>query len=339
MKCFLDCSFSMKITPILLAGGYGTRLSPLSVQTLPKQYIQMFNGKKSLLQITVKRIRSVFRNENIVIATNIIYSNIAKQQLSEINEINYSLLIEQQQKNTLPTIASVAKIYTNSDVLFFTPTDLIIDNINAFAREVITSCMYCYLNNKHVLFGIKPTRLDCNFGYIKITPTANKSTGADNIDYDDVFNVNSFKQIKCFIEKPAVEKAKTLHKSGQCYWNSGMFVFARNILINNINCFYPSLLDNTTIANNDENKNIKQEQLECLSTYIKTTKPKNMKNNTEYTFVYYGNNVPKISIDIAILNKITNDLRCIIANFDWLDFGNWKNFISLLFQSKLQIVR
>ena len=235
----------MKIAPVLLAGGNGTRLAPLSQTTMPKQFLQFFSNNKSSFQITAKRIRHVFHNETLFIATNNIYIDIIKRQLNEINEINYTIVAEEEPRNTFPIIASITKICEQDDVLFFTPTDLIIEDKDKLARQIQTSSMYCYLNQKHILFGIKPTSPEGNFGYIKtkISPTSFKNNTGNNVAYDDIFNTSLFHEVDCFIEKPSIKTAKSFYINNNYYWNSGMFVFNQELLLQNITDYHKTIFN------------------------------------------------------------------------------------------------
>ena len=330
----------MKITPVLLAGGNGTRLAPLSQTKLPKQFLQFFSNKKSSFQLTAIRIRNTFRNETLLIAANNIHTNIIKQQLSEINEVNYTIIVEQKAKNTFPIIASIAKICEQDDVLFLTPTDLIIEDIDKLARQIQISSMYCYLNKKHILFGIKPTSPESNFGYIKTKTSSTLSNKHNNNDavYDDMFNTSLFHEVDCFIEKPPIETAEIFYRSNKYYWNSGMFIFNRELLFQNITNYNQFVLNGVNIIQKQkEDENLARSQQDYLSTYLKTKKPHQTIENIQQIDVNYDDNMPSISIDNAIIHNITQDIKCVIADFQWLDFGNWKNFISILFQNKITL--
>ena len=328
----------MNIVPVLLAGGNGTRLFPLSTTAVPKQFLPFFSNNKSSFQNTAKRIRNVFHNETLFIATNTIHIDIIKRQLNEINEINYTIIAEEEPKNTFPIIASIVKICEKDDILFFTPTDLIIEDVDVVSQQIQTSSMYCYLNKKHILFGIKPTSPESNFGYIqtKTSPTISNNNNKNNVAYDNIFNISLFHEVDCFIEKPPIKTAEIFYRSNKYYWNSGMFIFNRELLLNNITNFYKTIFNHIHINPNKTNKmDINNNQKDYLSTYLKTTKPYQIKENIKQIDITYDSNIPEISIDNAIIHKTTQDIKCVIADFQWLDFGNWGNFISVLFQNKI----
>ena len=287
----------MNIVPVLLAGGNGTRLAPLSQTTMPKQFLQFFSNNKSSFQLTAIRIRHAFRNENMFIATNAIYADIVKQQLSEINEINYTIIAEKEPKNTFPIITSIVKICNKDDVLFFTPTDLVIEDVDVFARQIQISSMYCYLNQKHILFGIKPTSPESNFGYIKtkISPTSFKNNTGNNVAYDDIFNTSLFHEVDCFIEKPSIKTAKSFYINNNYYWNSGMFVFNQELLLQNITDYHKTIFTGIHINLTKTNDmSIVQTQQDYLSTYLKTKKPYQIKENIQQIDIKYNNHVPSI---------------------------------------------
>ena len=329
----------MIIVPVLLAGGYGTRLSPLSQKSLPKQFLQFFSNKRSSFQLTTMRIRGTFLNENILIATNEIYTDIVKRQLSEINETNYTIIAEQSTKNTFPIIASILKINTTADVMFVTPTDLVIEETDIFARQIQTSSLYCFLNQKHILFGIQPESAESNFGYIKIDTAnhgiADKDTPcSNNHSCDDAFNTKLFHSVDGFVEKPPIKTAKNFYTSKNYYWNSGMFMFNTNVLFKNIELFDKAIFDNINVNATIDKQ---QQQIDCLSTYLKTMHHHKTIENTQYIEVKYGKNIPEISIDNAIISNITSELKCMIADFKWIDFGNWNAFMSILFRDQVQL--
>lgn len=289
----------MNVIPVVLAGGKGTRLAPLSKSYRPKQFIHLLTNRYSFFQTTVLRLRYVFKKEKILIATNINYTNFVEEQLKEIKEDNYKLILEPESINTFSSILLATKISSKADVLFITPADLLINNIEVFSKQVKEACRLSYNKKNHTLFGIHPTEANENFGYIKISPNNTYEQINENAK-----NKNDYSILECFEEKPNKEKAEQFINDGNYLWNSGMFVLQIQHFLQDIAKFQKKSYKIYQNISFEEKENVViPEKNQFIS--IKNT-----------------------SIDYAIMNKLT-DLLCMKAKFDWLDIGNWKT-LSLL---------
>lgn len=203
----------MKI--IILAGGGGTRLFPLSRACYPKQFLKIA-GEKSLLQQTVERFLIIAKQEEIVIVTNKDYIFHVQEDLHEIGAEKINIITEPTGKNTAPAIAlaiSYCKDYLNcceDEILFVSPADHLIKPAEKFAELVQQAEQVCKDKNDIITIGVKPTKPETGYGYIQ---AAGKVA-------DTVFYVKSFK------EKPDKVTAEKYLAEDNYYWNAGMFMFS-----------------------------------------------------------------------------------------------------------------
>lgn len=193
---------------LLLCGGSGTRLWPLSRKLLPKQFVKLFNDK-SLFQQTVERNKKV--SSKIFVVSNTEQYFLAKDQLHELHYEHASYLLESAPKNTAPAIALACMTLDEDDLVFVTPSDHLIKDETAYSNAVLEAKNLA-LQGFLVTFGIKPTFAEVGFGYIE-------ARGND---------VLSFK------EKPTLDKAQEYLASGQFYWNSGMFCFKAGVFLSEL---------------------------------------------------------------------------------------------------------
>lgn len=198
---------------IILAGGSGTRLWPLSRKTYPKQFLSL-GDKESFLQKTVKRILTVLNPEDVFIITNTDYKFLVKNQIEKINPtLRENILLEPVGRNTAPAVALAVKYLlevkkvNESETVFISPSDHIINPEDAFG-EYLLKMDNLAKNGFLGTFGIKPTKPETGYGYIEKGEKISEG----------------FK-VKRFVEKPNLEKAVEYLQSGNFYWNSGMFAF------------------------------------------------------------------------------------------------------------------
>jgi len=189
----------MKTINIILSGGSGTRLWPLSRQSKPKQFLPIFEGK-SLFQHTLERNKDLV--DQFMIITNKNQFVQASAQATDLNiDLDYKI-IEPIGRNTAPAIALSALSVAPEDVLFVTPSDHMISDADKY-KVCLDKAIALAKQDKLVTFGIQPTGPDTGFGYIEF-------------DGEDVLQ---------FREKPDLETAKSFLAQGNFYWNSGMFCF------------------------------------------------------------------------------------------------------------------
>ncbi|MEW5693281.1 MAG: sugar phosphate nucleotidyltransferase [Candidatus Hydrogenedentota bacterium] len=291
---------------IILAGGCGERLWPLSTKRRPKHLIpiirQFQNSLKplplktnhlknntTLLEETFNRTSQVIPDDRILIVTK-------KEQYPLIKNCfrkNITIIKEPIGKNTFPAILSgVQWIINHSDenqLISVFSADQFISPLHKFISCILRSFRYLQNNNNILLWGIKPDRPSTNFGYIKTYHNKSRATP-------------SFLDVAGFIEKPDIKKAKKFISQKNYFFNAGIFFFKANVFLNEAIILYPDL----------------SLLLPKLYTSISSTAP--------VLEVYQK--FPTISIDYALLEKIRN-LKCLPVNFYWNDVGSLDDFVNL----------
>jgi len=220
----------MKIKPVIMCGGAGTRLWPQSKNNLPKQFINF--GGWTLFEKTLQRIKSS-TFDYPVISTNLAYVNLIRKYLLKCKIKKFKIVIESSKKNTAPAILTSAllkEIPYDQSMIFF-PADHLIEKKNRFNKSIVSNKKY--LNDRNIfIFGIKPTSPSSEYGYFltkKISRNINK--------------------VDRFIEKPNINKAKKIIKKNG-YWNSGMFFARKDSIVNNFKKHQPQIFKLCTDAVN-----------------------------------------------------------------------------------------
>jgi mannose-1-phosphate guanylyltransferase len=208
---------------IILCGGSGTRLWPLSRTLFPKQFIKLFNNK-SLFQLTLER-NSVLCDANFIVSNSEQYF-LALEQEEELFSNNISsYLLEPVGRNTAPAIALACMALDAEEIVLVTPSDHLIKDEAAY-KKVLEEAKNEVEKNQLVTFGITPTYPEIGFGYIE----------ADGLD------------VKSFKEKPDLETAKLYLEKGNYYWNSGMFMFKAGVFLEELKKYSPEIYKTSEIA-------------------------------------------------------------------------------------------
>lgn len=282
---------------LIIAGGIGTRFWPKSTEKKPKQFINLL-GDRTMLQMTVDRVKKIVGIKNIFISTNSQYRDLVIEQIPELDKEN--IIIEPLGRNTAPCILlstmKINKRYPGSDIVVL-PADHIINNEKNFIITIKKGIEFLKNNRGIVTIGIQPTRPETGYGYIKIQ----KALG--DFDISDVIKVEKF------VEKPNLEKAKEYLNEKNYLWNAGMFIYNSEFMIKSF----------------QEEKN---EMYEIISEIV------NSKEN-EYEEILYREyeKCEKISIDYAIIEK-SSDIYVIPANLGWDDIGTWTSLQRYLNEDK-----
>jgi Mannose-1-phosphate guanylyltransferase len=216
----------MDITAVILCGGSGTRLWPLSRANYPKQFLRLFS-EYSLFQEAVLRVKDIAKE--ILIVTSDRYYWIVENHLEDIN-IKANIITEPVPKNTAPAIALATYHTKDKDSLLIIPSDHRIENKERFQEYIKNT--YPYTKTYIITFGISPTYPETGYGYIKLGDTLSKE--------------NNIYKIEKFVEKPSKELAQEYISSGEYLWNSGMFFADKDLLINEFKKIDSALYDIST---------------------------------------------------------------------------------------------
>ena len=282
------------VTPVILCGGSGTRLWPLSRAGFPKQFL-VLSGRTSLFQQAVERFNNIASDDITVGETFVVTGEehrfIALEQLREIPSVSAKLLLEPEGKNTAPalTLAALQALKNDDDpVLVVTPADQTILKAEAFVTAIQRAVKVAD-SGAIAILGIKPTGPETGFGYIKQSGAAS--------DLGD-FNVAQF------VEKPDLETARNYIDSGDYSWNGGMFVVRASVWIKALSIFRKDILVATENAFKDS----------TVDQYF--IRPDNQ--------LFVG--IPSESIDYAVIEKCPSsefEIRVIPLDAGWSDLGAW----------------
>ena len=277
----------MVIKPILLAGGSGTRLWPLSRKTYPKQFVN-FNSEKTLFQEAALRLMSssIINFSPHITITNSDFRFIIAEQLQEVGIDPGSILIEPLAKNTAPAVLSgciyAAKEDPNASILV-APADHAINDIQAFHHAVKIGFEAIEQGNL-VTFGIEPTHTETGYGYLELEENQN----------------HSYKLVSRFVEKPNHKRALEMFKDGNFLWNSGIFMFRACDLLEAFEKYEKSMLADVSRA-------VEQSVPDLGFLRLEANYWKDLKN---------------ISLDYAIMEKAEN-IVAVPFSAGWSDLGGW----------------
>lgn len=273
---------------VIMAGGVGSRLWPMSTGDVPKQFVDVLGCGKSLLQLTVDRFAGICPIENVWVVTSEKYAHIVQEQLPMIPVGN--ILREPCRRNTAPCIAYAAwkiKKRDPSANMVVTPSDHFVADVQEF-RRVITSALGFVNGSDAILtLGIKPTRPETGYGYIEAV------LGASALSNKEVYRVDSFK------EKPSLEIAETYVAKKNFYWNSGIFIWNVSTIVNAFRVYQSPIAS----------------IFESLVPYYFTSQEQEFINEK---FPECRN----ISVDYAIMER-AEEIFVFPADFGWSDLGTW----------------
>lgn len=273
---------------LIMAGGKGTRFWPLSTEEKPKQFLNLI-GDKTMIQMTVDRIKPIIPTERIFICTSKKYVSLVREQLPEISDRN--IIIELEGRNTTPCIALSAMVierYYRSANMVVLPSDHLIEDEEEFRNTLLSSDNFVNNNNKAIVtLGMNPSRAETGYGYIKYG--------------ENILRSNKFRVIKVekFVEKPDEETAKKYLREGNYLWNGGMFIWSINNIIEQIKIYSKDTYEALHLI-----REVNEDKLQELI-------DDNYKNTEE------------ISIDYSVLEK-SKDVYVIPSNFGWDDIGSWE---------------
>jgi mannose-1-phosphate guanylyltransferase len=282
---------------VIMAGGIGSRFWPLSRTKKPKQFLDILGTGRTLLQQTFDRLKKVFPVENIFIVSNEDYSSLIYKQLPEIKKSQ--VLLEPMRRNTAPCIAYAnykIQLEDPNAIIMVAPSDHIILKENDFLEVVKKGLEFVSSSDSLLTLGIQPDRPETGYGYIQINGDRSKAVDLNT----------SIRKVKTFTEKPNLEMAELFLKSGDFYWNSGMFLWSLKSILKAYELYLPEV--NTLFQEGMEFYNSPRE-----ADFIAQTYP----------------NCRNISIDYGIMEKADN-VHVLCSDFGWSDLGTWGSLYDTL---------
>jgi mannose-1-phosphate guanylyltransferase/mannose-6-phosphate isomerase len=273
------------IYPVVLSGGSGTRLWPLSRTALPKQLLRL-RGERTMIQDTVLRAQLPGAAAPVLIC-NDGHRFLVAEQMQEIAVKPSAIVLEPVARNTAPAAAVAALVTAEQDkegVVLLLPSDHFVDDLAGFHRAALAGAEAAR-DGRLVTFGITPTRAETGYGYIKRHGAA-LANGA----YD----------VEAFVEKPDAEKAQTYLASGDYCWNSGMFAFRADVFLEELAKLQPAILSAAKAAVAAAQRDLDFIRLDH-DAFAKA---------------------PNISIDYAVMEK-TSHAAVVPCEIGWSDVGSW----------------
>lgn len=279
---------------VIMAGGVGSRFWPMSTPERPKQFVDVLGTGRTFIQMTVDRFKGVVEDENVWIVTSQHYADFVREQLPQLPADH--ILLEPCRRNTAPCIAYVAWRIKSQDPkanLVVAPSDHFVTDFTEFRRVILSALDFTRQGDAIVTLGMKPTRPETGYGYIQA------DLSAPSLRNSDVFRVDSFK------EKPDLQTAKQYIRQKEYFWNSGIFVWNVNTIVNSLRIYAPEISEIfekllPVYGTASEQARIDEEFPKC----------------------------PNISIDYAILEK-ADEIFVMPADFGWSDVGTWGSLLTL----------
>ncbi len=274
-------------TPVIMAGGSGSRLWPLSRQSSPKQFLDLDGSGSTLLQRTLTRLQGLEHAAPVVVS-NDNYRFMVAEQLRQADITALATILEPCSRNTAPAIALAALglLQQGDDTIM-----LVLAADHEYTRpselhDAIIKGMPLAEAGKLVTFGIKPSRPETGYGYIKTGPSL----------AEDAFSIDEF------AEKPDLQTAEKFVEGGQHLWNSGMFMFRASVFLHELERYEPELLTH------------------CKAAMASSTQdPDFVRPNADLFSL-----CPDNSIDYAVMEKTDN--ACVVAmDAGWSDIGSWQS--------------
>jgi mannose-1-phosphate guanylyltransferase / mannose-6-phosphate isomerase len=279
------------IRPLILSGGGGTRLWPLSRNGNPKQFIPLL-GDDSLLQATVKRCRGGLFHQPLI-STGEEQRFFVVDQLEGAAVAPAAILLEPVARNTAPAIAAAAYWAISrgeDDPLLVMPSDHLIGDTAAL-HLAIEAALPAALEGKLLTFGVRPTRAHTGYGYIQ-------AAGQDDAPV---------RSVERFVEKPAAELAEQFVADGSYYWNSGIFLFRPSAYVRELALHAPDVTEHVKAAMS-----------------AATTDGVFVRPDPEA----FGGS-PNISVDYAVMER-SHEVQVVPVSFNWSDVGSWEAVSELL---------
>ncbi len=315
---------------VIMAGGVGSRFWPFSRNKKPKQFLDFFGTGRSLLQMTIDRFRPIVPIENILIVTNVLYRDLVLEQIPDLKA--EQVLCEPARRNTAPCIAYAAARIKAMEAkgerrkarIVVAPSDHLILQEETFRQTIQQGFDFIENNDALLTLGMKPTRPETGYGYIQMGEVAHEASHSLEAKGDEAKG-NEAKgneargdeakgdeakgemicKVKAFTEKPNLELAKVFLESGDFLWNSGIFIWSLDSILNAFHAYLPEMANKfaegeKVMGTADEDAFIQQIFPTC----------------------------PSISIDYGVMEKAKN-VHVIPSDFGWSDLGTWGSLYEL----------
>ena len=281
------------ILPVVIAGGVGSRLWPMSRNTLPKQFIRFPQFKESLFQKTVKRVEGIPNVSPPVVICGRAHHSLVVEQLTSIEQSEGTILLEPTGRGTAPASAMAALLAKERDpdaILLILPADHVIQDLVGF-RLAIKAAVPIVSQGYLVTFGIRPESPSTGYGYIEKGESIAGSSGFEVLN---------------FIEKPEKSVAESYVRDGSFFWNSGIFLLSAKSYLEELGNYAPDILE------------------ACTRSFENVSRTDNLFEIPELDFSKCRND----SIDYAVMEH-TSRAAMIGLDAEWCDLGTWDTFMSL----------
>ena len=277
------------MTNIILCGGSGTRLWPISRTLMPKQFVKLFNDE-SLFQLTVKRNENSCDQQFIV--SNAEQYFLAVDQLEELNSTHNKFLLEPVGRNTAPAIALACLALDKDEIVLVSSSDHLIKNEKEYAKVLEEAKTLAEADNL-ITFGITAEYAETGYGYIEAGDEYPTHTLASGV------SAFSARDVKAFHEKPDASTAQKYVDAGNFYWNSGIFCFKAGVFLEELQKYSPEIYETSRVAY----ENAKDDTILRISHDDMQA-------------------IPEDSIDYAVMEK-SSKVKVVAANIDWSDLGSF----------------
>ena len=278
---------------VIMAGGQGTRLWPMSRKALPKQFHDVLGCGRTLLQLTYDRYRHIVPKENILISTHVDYTELVRQQLPEVPD--EQVIHEPAFRGTAPSLANLAyhiRTLNPKANIVIAQSDQLVLNEDKFAELISKGLDFVSGNSKLVVVGIKPTCPETRYGYIQI---------------DGEPEEESLYKVRTFTEKPEYEFAKIFMESGEFYWNSGLYIWNVQTIIDTMSKHLPDMM----------------KMLDDIYREIPDRAQRRKRGYEVYT------SFPNASVDMSVMERADN-VYVMVGEFGWADIGTWDTLYGTL---------
>ena len=278
---------------VIMAGGQGTRLWPMSRKALPKQFHDVLGCGRTLLQLTYDRYCHIVPKENILISTHVDYTELVRQQLPEVPD--EQVIHEPAFRGTAPSLANLAyhiRTLNPKANIVIAQSDQLVLNEDKFAELISKGLDFVSGNSKLVVVGIKPTCPETRYGYIQI---------------DGEPEEKSLYKVRTFTEKPEYEFAKIFMESGEFYWNSGLYIWNVQTIIDTMSKHLPDMM----------------KMLDDIYREIPDRAQRRKRGYEIYT------SFPNASVDMSVMERADN-VYVMVGEFGWADIGTWDTLYGTL---------